>query len=79
VGAEIVSVTTKVNSADQSDSTDVWVAHLAFAFTLIGPKTDQVFWALVTPTGSHPEFVPSPKSKKYWTGSPKFDLAPVEE
>ena len=50
---------------DQPDTTDVCVAHLACAITARPSveATDQLFVAEVVPTGSHPEFVPSPHEK----------------
>ena len=62
---EVVGDMLTVRILDQLDTTDVWVAHLACAFTAHVPAEDQLFVAVVVPAGSHPEFVPSPQSKKY--------------
>jgi hypothetical protein len=51
---------------DQEEVVDRWVEHLAMAFTEYVPGDAQDFEALVVPTGSHPEVVPSPQSKEYW-------------
>jgi hypothetical protein len=52
---------------DQEEVVDRWAEHLAMAFTEYVPGAAQDFEALVVPTASHPEWVPSPQSKKYWT------------
>ncbi len=68
-----------VKGLDQGETTDIWLAHLACAVTLYIPEMDQLFEALVCPTASHPEFVPSPQSKRYCTESPELeDEPPVE-
>jgi len=50
---------------DQPDTTDVWVADRARELTAHPSveATDQLFVAEVVPTGSQPEFVPSPQLK----------------
>jgi hypothetical protein len=52
---------------DQDEVLDVWVEHLAIAFTKYVPGDAQDFGALFVPTESHPEVVPSPQSKRYCT------------
>jgi len=69
VGVEMVSgrkILTE-RPGDQLDTTEVSWVHLARAFTLYVPAEAQDLEALVWPTGSQPELVPSPQSKKYWT------------
>ena len=68
VGIETVSVVcgeeiVTVMEIDKPDSTDVWLAHRAFAITAHVPAVVQIFEALVTPTGSHPELVPIRRAK----------------
>jgi hypothetical protein len=52
---------------DQGEVVDMWVEHLAIALTEYLPEVAQDFEALVVPTGSHPDVVPSPQSKRYCT------------
>jgi hypothetical protein len=52
---------------DQDEVVDVWVEHLAIAFTEYVPGDAQDFEALFVPTGSQPEVVPSPQPKRYCT------------
>ena len=54
-----------VRILDQLETTDVWLAHLACAFTAHAPALLQLLAAEVVPAGNHPELVPSPQSKKY--------------
>jgi hypothetical protein len=52
---------------DQDEVVDMWVEHRAIALTEYIPGDAQDFEALVVPTESHPEVVPSPQSKRYCT------------
>jgi len=58
-------VTSTVKELDQGERTDVCVAHLACVLTWNFPDEVQALEAVVVPAASHPEFVPSPQSKKY--------------
>jgi hypothetical protein len=53
-------------ASDHEETIKVWVAHRACALTKYVPGEPQKWEALVVPTGSQPEFVPSPQSKRYW-------------
>ena len=64
-GARHGIVTSTVKELDQGETTDVCVAHLAWVLTWNVPDEAQALEALVVPAASHPEFVPSPQSKKY--------------
>jgi hypothetical protein len=61
-----VSLTDILAGDDQDEVVDMWGEHLAIALTEYVPGDAQDFEALVVPTGSHPDVVPSPQSKKYW-------------
>ncbi|OGP60976.1 MAG: hypothetical protein A2162_07145 [Deltaproteobacteria bacterium RBG_13_52_11b] len=50
---------------DQEEKTEVSVEHLACVFTEYVPGEDHDLEALLVPTASQPEFVPSPQSKRY--------------
>src|ERR1017187_5941305 len=52
-----------VNPLDQADCTEVCVAHRAMAFTWWVPAELQLCEALIPPTASQPELLPSPQSK----------------
>ena len=80
-GVETVSVTEIVTESvpDQEETTELWEAHLALVFTEYVPAEAQDFEALVVPTESQPELVPSPQSKKYCTEWPRLEEEPPVE
>ena len=75
VGVEIdTAAILTVREVDQADTIEVYMASLAITLTKKVPPVVQVLEALVP--DCQPELVPSPQSKKYWTGSPILEVAP---
>ena len=62
---------------DQPETTEVWVAHLAWALTKYEPSADQVWEALEE--GDQGDKESSPQSKRYSTECPKLDIEPPVE